>query len=124
MSRPAKWITPVAILAGLFGLLTLYSGGMALFGDTAARQAVGNAVPVVLWFNFLAGAVYIAAAIALYLRHPAARPLAWLIALATLAIFAVFIALALTGTPFELRTVGAMALRCGFWLAIALALRP
>ncbi len=124
MSRTKKWIVPVAILAGLFGLATLYSGGMALFGGPAARQAVGDAVPVVLWFNFLAGSFYIVAAIALFLRHPAARPLAWAIGLASLAVFAVLIALALSGTPFEWRTIGAMVLRSGFWLAIALALRP
>ncbi len=32
MSQPPIWVRPVAIIAALFGLLTIYSGGMALFG--------------------------------------------------------------------------------------------
>ena len=56
--RPG-WAKPAAIAAGVFGVLTLYSGGMALFGGELARAAVGNAVPFVLWFNFLAGFAYI-----------------------------------------------------------------
>ena len=124
MPRSPKWITPVAIVALLFGLLTLYSGGMALFGGETARAAVGNAVPVVLWFNFLAGIAYISGAVALYLRHPWARPIALAIGLATLAVFALLIVLILTGTPFEMRTIGAMVLRSGFWIAIGVSLKP
>ena len=37
----------------LFGVLTIVSGGVALFGGSDARAAVGDAVPFVLWFNFL-----------------------------------------------------------------------
>jgi hypothetical protein len=99
--------------------LTLFSGGMALFGPTAAQQAAGNAVPFVLTFNFLAGFAYVAAAVALWLGHPWARPLALIIGLATLAVFAAFGVAVLRGTPFEMRTVGAMILRAGFWLTIA-----
>ncbi len=118
--RPG-WARPAAIAAGVFGVLTLYSGGMALFGGAAARAAVGNAVSFVLWFNFLAGFAYITAAAGLYLWRPWAGSAAWLIALATLAVFAAFGIAVMTGTPFEMRTVGAMVLRAGVWLAIALA---
>lgn len=124
MRRDASWITPVALLAALFGAATVWSGGRVLFGGPAAQAAAGDAIPAILWFNFVAGAVYIAAAAALYLRHPAARPLAWMIGLATLGMFALLLALAATGTPFEWRTVGAMILRAAFWLGIALALGP
>ena len=123
MAQPRNWQPAAAIAAILFGLLTIASGGKALFGDQAAQAAVGNAVPLVLWFNFLAGFVYVAGGAALWLRHPAARPVAWGLALATLGIFGIFLILVLNGTPFELRTVGAMILRSGFWLAIAIALR-
>ena len=47
------WIA--AIVAIVFGVLTVVSGGRALFAGAEARAAVGNAVPFVLWFNFLAG---------------------------------------------------------------------
>jgi hypothetical protein len=38
---------------------------MALFGTEATRAAAGNAVPFVLWFNFLAGFAYILAGLGL-----------------------------------------------------------
>ncbi len=108
-----------AIAAAVFGIATIYSGGMALFGGEQAAAAVGNAVPLVLWFNFCAGFVYVLAAVGLFLRKAWAVPLAWAIGIATLIVFGTFIILVLRGTPFEWRTVGAMVLRAGFWLAIA-----
>ena len=47
-----------SILAFVFGLLTLKSGGSVLFIDGDARQAAGHYVPFVLWFNFFAGFNY------------------------------------------------------------------
>jgi hypothetical protein len=122
MGKNPVWVSVVAVLAALFGLATVYSGGRALFGGEQAAAAVGNAVPLVLWFNFCAGFVYILAAVGVFLRQPWAVPLAWVIGIATLIVFAVFAALVLFGTAFEWRTVGAMALRSGFWLGIAFAL--
>ena len=122
MFQTPIWVRPVAIFAALFGLLTIYSGGMALFGGVAAKAAVGDAVPLVLWFNFLAGFVYIFGAIALFNFAPWAQPTAWLIGACTLSVFAMLIAMALSGTPFEWCTIGAMVIRSGFWLAIAIAL--
>lgn len=112
----------MAVIAALFGLLTIYSGGMVLFGGAAAKAAVGNAVPMVLWFNFLAGFTYLLGALALFRGAPCAKPTAWAIGTATLFVFLLFLTMAVTGTPFEWRTVGAMVLRSGFWLAIAIAL--
>ena len=110
------------IFAAVFGLLTIFSGGMVLFGGAAAEDAAGDVVPLVLWFNFLAGFVYILGAGALYSVVSWAKLLAWLIAIGTLLVFAVLIAMASSGTLFEWRTIGAMVLRSGFWLAIAIAL--
>ena len=122
MLQSPRWVRPVAILAALFGVATIYSGGTALFGGPAARAAVGDAVPLVLWFNFLAGFAYIFGAVALFMFSPIARPIAWLIGVGTLLVFAILIMLILAGTPFDWRTIGAMALRSGIWLAIAVAL--
>lgn len=47
--RPA-WAIAAGIVAVVFGVLTIMSGGRALFGGAAARAAMGNAVPFVLWF--------------------------------------------------------------------------
>lgn len=119
----AEWIRPLATLAVIFGLVTLYAGGMALFGDAAARAAVGNAMPFVLWFNFAMGLAYVAGAALLFLDHPAARWTALAIGFATLTVFALFLIAALRGTPFEMRTLGAMVLRSGFWLGIGFSLK-
>jgi hypothetical protein len=122
MLQSPIWTRPVAIIAALFGLLTIYSAGMVLFGGPAPKAAVGDAVPLVLWFNFFAGFVYILCALALFYSTPWAKLTAWLIGISTLLVFATLIVMALRGTPFEWRTIGAMVLRSSFWLAIANAL--
>jgi len=108
-----------AVAALVFGALTVASGGRALFGDAAARAAVGQAVGFVLWFNFLAGFAYLAVAVGLLRRQPwsawGAAAIAGATALVALA-FAVHVA---TGGAYEMRTVGALALRLLFWLALA-----
>jgi hypothetical protein len=121
-SRAPRWTRPVAIAAALFGLLTVISGGLVLFGSPAVRAAAGNAVPFVLIFNFLAGFAYLLGAYAIWISHRLAPAIALTIGLATLAVFAVFIGVAMSGTPYEPRTVGAMALRAAFWLIIGVAL--
>ena len=52
-----------ALVAVLFGAATVASGGNVIFGSGAA--AAGSYVPFVVWFNFLAGFVYVAAGIGL-----------------------------------------------------------
>lgn len=122
MFKSQRWIRPAAIFSGLFGLLTIFSGGVALFGGSAVKAVVGDAVPLVLWFNFLAGFVYILGAVALFNYAPSAKPIAWLIAISTALVFLVLIVTALSGTPFEWRTIGAMVFRSGFWMVIAMGL--
>ncbi|HOZ33304.1 MAG TPA: hypothetical protein PLM52_10525 [Tabrizicola sp.] len=98
-----------------FGLLTLVSGGKALFG-TANMGAV---VPFVLWFNFLAGFAYVAGGLLLWRGHRLAWPVALAILIATAAVFAAFGLRVATGGAYEMRTVGAMTLRTGFWAVMA-----
>ena len=120
----SKVLTAVAMVAVLFGVLTIYAGGRALFGGAEARAAVGNAVPFVLWFNFLAGFAYIMAGIGLIFQQRWAVWLSAAIALATLMIFSAFGVHVVQGGAYEMRTVGAMTLRSLVWLTItAIALR-
>ncbi len=98
-----------------FGLLTLVSGGKALFG-TANMGAV---VPFVLWFNFLAGFAYVAGGLLLWRGHRLAWPVALAILIATAAVFTAFGLRVATGGAYEMRTVGAMTLRTGFWAVMA-----
>ncbi|MEJ1157643.1 hypothetical protein [Prosthecomicrobium sp. N25] len=116
-SHPAR--TGVGAIAVLFGLLTIASGGMALFGSAESRAAVGNAVPFVLWFNFLAGFAYVATGAGIVAGRPWSLKAAVAIAGATILVFALFGLHVLQGGAYEMRTVGAMALRSGFWLFVA-----
>ena len=94
-------IKVLAAIALVFGALTLVSGGRALFGDAAARAAVGNVVGFVLWFNFLAGFAYLAAAIGLWLGRRWAVALAALLAIATALVAAGFGMHVLNGGAYE-----------------------
>lgn len=113
----ATWA--VSIIAILFGLLTIKSGGEVLFIDGAGREAAGNYAPYVLWFNFLMGFVYIIAGIGLGLQKRWAIWLSIFIAVATLIIFAIFGINIFLGGLFEKRTIGAMVLRSSVWSIIA-----
>lgn len=109
----------VAVIAALFGLLTLASGGRVLFGGDAVRQAAGSTVGFVVWFNFLAGFAYAVAGSGLWLGRRWAVPLAGLIALSTAAVFSAFALHVWQGGAYELRTAAAMALRLAVWASIA-----
>mgnify|MGYP003980148311 FL=1 len=110
----------MAIIAVLFGILTIKSGFDVLFIDGPARVAAGDYVPFVLWFNFYAGFAYILAGVGLFLWHPWAVNLSVMIAVATLLVTIAFGIHILSGGDYEMRTVGAMILRSGGWLTIAL----
>ncbi|MCZ4314215.1 hypothetical protein O4H66_12460 [Comamonadaceae bacterium G21597-S1] len=117
--KHARSVRILAVVGLAFGVLTIASGARALFGDAAARAAVGNAVPYVLWFNFLAGFAYVAAGIGLWRTQRWAVVLAAMLALATAAIAAAFGFHVLGGGAYEMRTVGALALRFGFWAVVS-----
>ena len=124
MSIP-RFQKPLAVAAMVFGALTVFSGGQALFGDAAARAAVGQAVGFVLWFNFLAGFFYLLAGLGLWLGKAWARHLAWALVIGTALVAAGFAWHVWSGGGFEMRTVGALALRLGFWVAVVgLTRRP
>ncbi|MBL0162092.1 MAG: hypothetical protein IPP82_00210 [Xanthomonadales bacterium] len=113
------WIMAISILAIAFGLLTLKEGGSVLFGGEAARAAAGHYVPFVLWFNFLAGFAYVVAGAGLWWRQRWAAWLAIAIAIATVFVFAAFAIHIVGGGAWEQRTLIAMSLRSGVWIAIA-----
>jgi len=120
-TRPSIILRAAIAFGFIFGLLTLYSGGSVLFGPQEARDAAGAYMPFVVWFNFLAGAVYLVAAIGLWLGHYWGTRLAVLISLSTLVIAAFFAFQIIQGAEFEMRTVGALILRAGIWAGLAIA---
>jgi hypothetical protein len=111
-------LTVAGVVAIVFGLATVASGGRVLFAG--GRPAAGNVVDFVLWFNFLAGFAYVATGAGLLAGRAWAAFLSALIAFATVAIFVAFGVHVLQGGPFEMRTMGAMVLRSAVWIVIAI----
>ncbi len=116
--RPA-WVWISVIIAVIFGIMTIKSGGSVLFFDGEARQAAGNYVDFVLWFNFLAGFFYVATGIGLWLEKAWAPTAAITIAALTLLVFAAFGLHILNAGEYEQRTVIAMSIRTLLWVTIA-----
>ena len=116
----SAWARPIAAIALVFGVMTLFSGGSVLFGPPEARVWAGNYIGFVVWFNFLAGGAYVVAAVGLWQGRRWAVWLAALIAAATALVALGFAIVVLRGAAFEMRTVGALTFRTAFWTAIAL----
>lgn len=116
--RKSLWVWITVLVAILFGLLTIISGGSVLFNQ-AAREAAGDYVGFVVWFNFLAGFAYVVAGVSLWLLRRWSIWVSLLITAATLIVFATFGAYILSGGAYEVRTVAALGLRSAVWLTIS-----
>ncbi len=112
------WI--ITVIAVAFGLLTIKSGGSVLFVDGTFREEMGNYVPFVVWFNFLAGFVYLIAGGGLWMQKHWAVWISIFIVVATLVVFALLGIHILKGGMFEVRTIAAMSLRTVVWALIAM----
>ena len=119
--RPPRRPTILALVAIVFGVVTIVVGGKTLFGGPEARTAAGNIVPFVLWFNFVAGFAYVIAGVGLFLWKRWAAHLSAVIAAATIIVFVAFAIHIFLGGAFEARTVGAMTIRSALWIAIAVS---
>ncbi len=117
--RPV-WVWVSAIIAVVFGVMTIKSGGSVLFINGEERLAAGNYVDFVLWFNFLAGFFYIATGIGIWQKKAWARAAAITLAASTLLVFGAFGIHILTGGEYEQRTVIAMSIRTLVWTVIAI----
>jgi len=116
-NRTMKWM---AIAAIVFGVMTVLTGGRALFGGLESRADFGNAVPFVLWFNFLAGFVYIVAGAGLLQCRRWAVYTSLFVAVTTILVFVAFGVHVLGGGAFERRTIGALTIRSLFWIAMTI----
>ena len=112
------WI--ITGIAVVFGILTIKSGGSVLFVDGSSREAAGNYVPFVVWFNFLAGFVYLIAGGGLWLQKNWAVWVSIFIAVATLTVFAILGIYIVNGELYEVRTIAAMSIRTLLWALIAM----
>jgi len=110
-------VTGIAIV---FGLLTIKSGGQVLFGGSIYQKAAGNYVLFVVWFNFLAGFMYLVAGVGIWMRLRWAVWLSLLIAISTIIVFSILGMHILNGGGYETRTVAAMSLRSIVWISISI----
>ena len=85
-----------------------------------SRADFGNVVPFVLWFNFLAGIVYIIAGTGLLLCRRWAVYTSLFVAVSTILVFVVFGVHVIGGGAFERRTIGALTIRSFFWIAVTI----
>ena len=109
----------IGIVAIVFGLLTIKSGGAVLFWSEEARIAAGDYVPFVLWFNFVSGFFYILAGVTLLMNKAWSVWLAAAILLGTLAVFAALgLSIYIADIAYEARTIGAMLVRTTVWSVI------
>ncbi|MDO5756081.1 MAG: hypothetical protein Q4P24_01005 [Rhodobacterales bacterium] len=108
-----------AVVAVVFGVITVIAGGLTLFGGDAARIAMGDAVPFVLRFNFMAGFAYILAGIGLWRQERTAVWISLAILGVTALVFVAFLLHVQQGGAYEPRTIGAMVLRIAVWAVIA-----
>lgn len=113
------WLWPIIFIAFVFGALTIKSGGAVIFFDGPARLAAGNYVNFVVWFNFIAGFLYILAGSGFLFNKKWTSKLSITIAAATLLVFAAFGIHILMGGSYEMRTIMAMILRSAIWTSFA-----
>ena len=121
--RRPRWLYALALIAIVFGVMTVISGGGVLFGPRAARVAAGYYVPYVVWFNFLAGFAYVLAGIGIWIGARWATWLSAFILVTTMAVGVVFGVHVAAGGEYESRTVGALIFRIAVWATVVMALR-
>lgn len=119
MPTPTSPLRLLGVIAAIFGLLTLASGGQALFLGPEKGIDMGRVVAPVLVFNFVAGFGYVAAGIGIWKRQRWAARLAVALAAMTILMFTYLGVHIVTGGAFELRTVIAMGFRTAFWAMVA-----
>ena len=116
--KTPAWIKVASIFAIVFGVMTIISGGSALFVESASKAA-GAYVPFVLWFNFISGFVYVVVGVGIWKLHEWAGLLSIFLAASILFVFLVFGMHIMSGESYEMRTVLAMTFRFSVWATIS-----
>ena len=108
----------IGVFLIVFGLMTVVSGGKALFTDVGL-QTRGNIVPLVLWFNFIAGFFYVIAGIHTYRLKNCVKKLSVLLAVTNVAVFIYLLSHIFQGQLYETRTLVAMSIRTSLWVFLS-----
>ncbi len=113
------WLLTLSIFSVIFGFLTIFAGGNALFTETG-KLAAGKIISLVLWYNFIAGFFYIITGLAIYRQKSIAVRLSMLLANSAFAIYFALIMHILEGKEYEMRTLYAMTFRTVYWITVAI----
>lgn len=119
MASPTSPLKVLGAIAIVFGLMTLVSGGQALFLGPERGIDMGQVVTPVLVFNFVAGFAYMTAGVGIWRGWRWGAQLALVLAVLTVGMFGYLGLHILGGGRYEMRTVVAMGFRAGFWALVA-----
>jgi hypothetical protein len=112
----------VGLVILIFGVMTLVSGGRAIFTEEGIASR-GHIVPLVLVFNFIAGFFYFFASILTFKLNPSVKMLAIALAVSCGMVWLYLIYHILHGGLYEHRTLVAMSFRTIFWVVLAIYFR-
>jgi hypothetical membrane protein len=112
--RPIK-ILILAVIAAIYGIMTIRSSVMVLFINGQFRENAGNYLPLIVWFFFFSGIASVISAIGFYLQKPWSLWLASSIIIASIILFAILGVFIINGASYEMRTVIAMPIRTAIW---------
>ncbi len=125
MTFPAfRWTQPAAIVAALFGWLSIIKGGLQIVSPEAVQRLSGESLTHIVMFNAMAGFAYLGGAWALWENRPSASWIALSIGIATLVVLSGYLVTVESGEPVDARTAATLPIRAAFWLLVAWACRP
>lgn len=113
------WLALVFII---FGVITVISGGRSLF-TVAGFNSRGQIVPVVLWYNFVAGFFYIIVGISTFKLKSCAKKVSAILAISSIIVLIYLINYIFQGGIYENKTLFAMSFRTIFWTIFAIYLK-
>lgn len=109
----------IGLIFLIFGLMTILSGGRSLFTESGIATR-GNIVPLVLWFNFIAGFFYLVASVSIFKMKTCIKKLSLAIAVSSAFVLAYLLNHIFQGQLYELKTLVAMIFRTSFWIIFAI----
>ena len=118
LTQKPTWLKLLSLFTIVFGIMTVFAGGNALFTESG-RLAAGKIIPLVLWYNFIAGFFYVAAGVAMFKQKSAAIRIAMFLANSSFAVYFALLVHVFKGNDYEVRTLIAMTFRTVYWIAIA-----
>lgn len=100
----------ILVLILILGVLSIFAGGKSLFTDIGIETR-GNIIPLVLYFNFFVGFIYVWASYLILKKNKFLNKIFLILAVLNSLIFVYLIVHISYGKPYELKTFFAMLFR-------------